>query len=139
MNKEEIKELFNKYGVKHLKDKNGQSECYCCKNIKHKYSLTWTSFLYEYKEKYYCYYCLLSILLQQENQKLKGAIETYDILLKSNVKGAKVIEELEKWLKNLQEYYVSVKEKYDYSDEHKFARDVLDKLKQLKEECNGTR
>ena len=54
---EEIKELFNKYGVKDLKDKNGQSECYCCKNIKHKYSLTWTSFLYEYKEHYYCFDC----------------------------------------------------------------------------------
>lgn len=75
MTKQEIKELFNKYGVKDLKDKNGQSECYFCKNIKHKYSLTWTSFLYEYKEKYYCYDCLLSILLQQENKQLKEVIE----------------------------------------------------------------
>lgn len=71
MNKEEIKELFNKYGVKDLKDKNGQSECFNCKNIKHRFSLTWTSFLYEYKEKYYCFDCLLTILLQQENNQLK--------------------------------------------------------------------
>ena len=68
---EEIKELFNMYGVKDLKDKNGQSECYCCKNIKHKYSLTWTSFLYEYKEVYYCFDCLLTILLQKENEHLE--------------------------------------------------------------------
>lgn len=71
MNKE-IKELFNKYGVKDLKDKNGQSECYCCKNIKHKYSLTWTSFLYEYKENYYCFDCLLTILLQKEYYELQN-------------------------------------------------------------------
>lgn len=75
MSEEEIKELFNKYGVKDLKDKHGQSECYFCKNIKHRYSLTWTSFLYEYKEQYYCYDCLLSILLQQENSQLKERIE----------------------------------------------------------------
>ena len=70
MNKE-IKDLFNKYGVKDLKDKNGQSECYCCKNIKHKFSLTWTSFLYEYNEDYYCFDCLLTILLQKENKYLE--------------------------------------------------------------------
>lgn len=75
MSEEEIKELFNKYGVKNLKDKHGQSECYFCKNIRHRYSLTWTSFLYEYKEQYYCYDCLLSILLQQENSQLKERIE----------------------------------------------------------------
>lgn len=71
MSNKEMKELFNKYGVKDLKDKNGQSECYYCKNVRHRYSLTWTSFLYEHKEKYYCYDCLLNILLQQENQQLK--------------------------------------------------------------------
>lgn len=70
MNKE-IKELFDKYGAKDLKDKNGQSECFNCKNIKHRFSLTWTSFLYEYKEDYYCFDCLLTILLQQENNQLK--------------------------------------------------------------------
>ena len=72
MSKDEIKELFNKYDVKDLNDKNGQSECYFCKNIKHRFSLTWTSFLYEYKEHYYCYDCLLNILLQQENEQLKN-------------------------------------------------------------------
>ena len=75
MSKEEIKELFNKYGVKDLKDKNGQSECYFCKNIRHRYSLTWTSFLYEYKENYYCYDCLLGILLQEENKQLQSQLE----------------------------------------------------------------
>ncbi len=86
MSKEETKELFDKYGVKDLKEKNGQSECYCCKNIKHKYSLTWTSFLYEYKEKYYCYDCLLSILLQQEltdyKERNEKALEQLEIVIK---------------------------------------------------------
>lgn len=43
-----------------------------------------------------------------------------------------ILDELENWLKSLQEYYLSVKEKYDYSDEHKFAKDVLDKIKELR-------
>lgn len=65
--------------------------------------------------------------LQQENQNLKGTIETYDILLKSNVKGAKVIEELEKYLEEMLD-----------SENDIFSvirvKDVLDKLKQLQEE-----
>lgn len=72
----ELKKLFNKYNVKDLQNKNGQSECYFCKNIRHCYSLTWTSFLYEYKEHYYCFHCLLLILLLKENQKLKDLIDT---------------------------------------------------------------
>ena len=70
MNKEEIESLFKKYKVRIPKEKQGQSECYECK-IHHKYSLTWTSFLYEYEEKYYCFEHILIILLQQENQKYK--------------------------------------------------------------------
>ena len=69
-NIKELHKLFNKYNVKDLQDKNGQSECYFCKNIRHCYSLTWTSFLYEYKEHYFCFHCLLLILLIEENTKL---------------------------------------------------------------------
>ena len=68
MNKEEIESLFKKYKVRIPKEKQGQSECHECKRH-NKYSLTWTSFLYEYEEKYYCFEHILIILLQQENQK----------------------------------------------------------------------
>lgn len=74
MNKEEIESLFKKYKVRIPKEKQGQSECYECK-IHHKYSLTWTSFLYEYKENYYCFEHIVNILLQQENQELKKQLE----------------------------------------------------------------
>ena len=70
MNKEEIESLFKKYKVRIPKEKQGQSECYECKKH-HKYSLTWTSFLYEYKENYYCFEHIVNILLQQENKQLK--------------------------------------------------------------------
>ena len=70
MNKEEIESLFKKYKVRIQKEKQGKSECYECKKH-HKYSLTWTSFLYEYKENYYCFEHIAIILLQQENQRLK--------------------------------------------------------------------
>ena len=74
-NIKELHKLFNKYNVKEKKKKNGQSECYFCKNIRHCYSLTWTSFLYEYKEHYFCFHCLLLILLIEENQKQKEVID----------------------------------------------------------------
>lgn len=74
MNKEEIESLFKKYKVRIPKEKQGQSECCECKRH-HKYSLTWTSFLYEYEEKYYCFEHILIILLQKENQKYKEVID----------------------------------------------------------------
>ena len=74
MNKEEIESLFKKYKVRIPKEKQGQSECYECKR-NNKYSLTWTSFLYEYKENYYCFEHIVNILLQKENQKYKEVIE----------------------------------------------------------------
>ena len=70
MNKEEIESLFKKYKVRLPKEKQGQSECHECKRH-NKYSLTWTSFLYEYKENYYCFEHIVNILLQQENKQLK--------------------------------------------------------------------
>ena len=70
MNKEEIESLFKKYKVRKPKEKQGQSECHECKRH-NKYSLTWTSFLYEYEEKYYCFEHIVNILLQQENKQLK--------------------------------------------------------------------
>ena len=74
MNKEEIESLFKKYKVRIPKEKQGQSECHECKRH-NKYSLTWTSFLYEYKENYYCFEHILIILLQQENKKYKEVID----------------------------------------------------------------
>ena len=74
MSKEEIVSLFKKYEVRIPKEKQGQSECHECKRH-HKYSLTWTSFLYEYKENYYCFEHIVNILLQQENQKYKEVID----------------------------------------------------------------
>lgn len=74
MNKEEIESLFKKYKVRIPKEKQGQSECYECKRH-HKYSLTWTCFLYEYEEKYYCFEHILIILLQKENQKYKEVFD----------------------------------------------------------------
>lgn len=71
MDKEEINELFKKYKVRIPKEKQGQSECKICKE-NHKFSLSWTCLLYEYKEHYYCYEHIVNILLQQENQLLKN-------------------------------------------------------------------
>lgn len=74
MTREEINNLFKKYNVRIPKEKNGQSECKKCKE-EHKYSLTWTSFLYEYKEHYYCYQHIVNILLEKENKKQKEVID----------------------------------------------------------------
>lgn len=77
--------------------------------------------------------------LREENQKLKGAIETYDILLKSNVKSTKVIEELEKWLAEQYEFITKAPAfTKEIAQEHKVMsicyENTLDKLKQLQEE-----
>ena len=88
MNKEEIESLFKKYKVRIPKEKQGQSECHECKRH-HKYSLTWTSFLYEYKENYYCFEHIAIILLQQENQKYKEVIYKLKNKTKENIENAK--------------------------------------------------
>lgn len=94
MNKEEIESLFKKYKIRIPKEKQGQSECYECK-IHHKYSLTWTSFLYEYGEKYYCFEHILIILLQKENQKYKEVIDKVKFAIKTNsIKNGKKYEEI---------------------------------------------
>lgn len=87
MNKEEIESLFKKYKVRISKEKQGQSECYECKRH-HKYSLTWTSFLYEYKENYYCFEHIVNILLQQENQKYKEVINKLNFIKNRKNQGA---------------------------------------------------
>ena len=85
MNKEEIESLFKKYKIRIPKEKQGQSECYECKKH-HKYSLTWTSFLYEYEEKYYCFEHIVIILLQQENQKYKEVIFKIKMIISARIK-----------------------------------------------------
>ena len=108
MNKEEIESLFKKYKVRIPKEKQGQSECYECKRH-HKYSLTWTSFLYEYEEKYYCFEHIVNILLQQENQKLKKQLEnkysktgilTNEVLYEENTKLINQQKEFIEYLEN---------------------------------------
>ena len=87
MNKEEIESLFKKYKVRIPKEKQGQSECHECKRH-NKYSLTWTSFLYEYKENYYCFEHIVNILLQQENQKYKEVIDRLNFIKNRKNQGA---------------------------------------------------
>ena len=108
MNKEEIESLFKKYKVKIPKEKQGQSECYECKR-NNKYSLTWTSFLYEYKENYYCFEHIVNILLQQENQELKKQLEnkysktgilTNEVLYEENTKLINQQKEFINYLEN---------------------------------------
>ena len=119
MNKEEIESLFKKYKVRIPKEKQGQSECYECKRH-HKYSLTWTSFLYEYEEKYYCFEHILIILLQQENKKYKEVIDKakslnheishtiYEDFLEENIIGSKFLyERIKKQLSILEDKEVS--------------------------------
>ncbi len=84
MNKEEIESLFKKYKVRIPKEKQGQSECYECKR-NNKYSLTWTSFLYEYKENYYCFEHIVNILLQQENHSLKKQLHNASIQIQEMI------------------------------------------------------
>lgn len=134
MNKE-IKELFNKYGVKYLKDKNGQSECYCCKNIKHKFSLTWTSFLYEYNEDYYCFDCLLTILLQKENERLYKGVEEYQKAVDETMSEKMDLEhnwnELKKYVAS---QYLRADDESDY--ETAFLM-IYDKMQSLEEGGNN--
>lgn len=51
--------------------------------------------------------------LQQENSQLKGSVQTYDILLKSNVEENKrLIQKIKKALEKIESYNLG---KYDYS------------------------
>ena len=145
---EKIKELFNKYGVKDLKDKNGQSECYCCKNIKHKFSLTWTSFLYEYEEDYYCFDCLLIILLQKENEFLYKGVEEYQKAVDKTMSEKMDLEhnwnELKKWLEGYIQSYEN-RMNLPFSDvirlgkEKMLLNNVLERITELEEGGNNER
>ena len=132
MNKEEIESLFKKYKVRKPKEKQGQSECHECKRH-NKYSLTWTSFLYEYKENYYCFEHIVNILLQQENKQLKEELKyTVPIVehnkivskkLKENQKYKEVIDKAIEYIKSYKTDYSP----YELSDYN--VRQILDILK----------
>lgn len=88
-------------------------------------------------EKYGCSYTRLEELhdfyfekyidLQQENKKLNGTIQTYDILLKSNVEENKQIkQQIEEYQKALDE---TMSEKIDLEQENKQLKDNWNKLK----------
>ena len=46
-------------------------------------------------------------------------------------------KELKKWGENLREYYKSMIGKYDYSDEDKVIKDMLDKMQEIESDKNG--
>ena len=64
--------------------------------------------------------------LQQENKKLNGAIQTYDILLKSNVEENKRLKD--NWNK-LKEYAKEVTS----TDNELYGTDLLDKMQELEQ------
>ena len=121
MNKEEIESLFKKYKVRIPKEKQGQSECYECKRH-HKYSLTWTSFLYEYKENYYCFEHIVNILLQQENKKQKEVIDKAIEYIESKNNGVCIINGKEK------EAFTFL---LDFDEAREFIWKLLDILKEV--------
>lgn len=83
--------------------------------------------------------------LQQENKKLTGAIQTYDILLKSNVEENKqlkiqisareeVCNKLENNWNKLKEYVAVEWYSYDNdSVEFEVAKDILNKMRELEQ------
>ena len=95
------------------------------------------------------FYKQLSEQLQQENKQLKGSLQTYEVLVKSNVdaiKNKNVLDELEKWLEEEIKQYDNVGLKlkkqgnfecasrsYDYLKQY---QTMLSKLKKLKGESN---
>ena len=66
------------------------------------------------------------IRLQQENKKLNGAIQTYDILLKSNVEENKRLKNNWKKLKEYCEEVIS-------TDNELYGTDLLDKMQELEQ------
>ena len=124
MNKEEIESLFKKYKVRIPKEKQGQSECYECKRHQ-KYSLTWTSFLYEYEEKYYCFEHILIILLQQENQKYKEVIFKIKMIISARIKEyqKKIDNEIDMGIKG--DHFKICR----YEENIKFLKNILKEVK----------
>ena len=90
-------------------------------------------------EEYGCSYTKLEELhdfyfekycdLQQENKKLNGAIQTYDILLKSNIKENKRLKD--NW--NKLRDYVLKKQAILFDTEYTCYSNVLDKMQELEQ------
>ena len=68
--------------------------------------------------------------LNDEPYKLLNPIEVNQII-DYMTKLQKNWNKLKKWLESLQEYYISMKDKYDYSDEYKYSQDILTKMQEL--------
>lgn len=70
--------------------------------------------------------------LQQENKKLNGAIQTYDILLKSNVEENKQLKDnwnkLKEWVNKHYDYYMNNE---DYVGGRLCFNDMKDKMQEL--------
>ena len=64
--------------------------------------------------------------LQQENKKLNGTIQTYDILLKANVEENKILKDNWNKLKKL------LNQKY-YNGERIDIKDILDEMQELEQ------
>ncbi len=94
-------------------------------------------------EEYGCSYTKLEELhdfyfekycdLQQENKKLNGAIQTYDILLKSNIKENKRLKD--NW--NKLRDYVLKKQAILFDTEYTCYSNVLDKMQELEGSNNN--
>lgn len=72
--------------------------------------------------------------LQQENKKLNGAIQTYDILLKSNVEENKQLKDnwnkLKEWVNKHYDYYMN---NDDYIGGRLCFTDMKDKMQKLEQ------
>lgn len=70
--------------------------------------------------------------LQQENKKLNGTIQTYDILLKANVEENKRLKDnwnkLKEWVNKYYDYYTNEK---DYIGGRLCFTDMKDKMQEL--------
>lgn len=72
--------------------------------------------------------------LQQENKKLNGAIQTYDILLKANVEENKRLKDnwnkLKEWVNKYYDYYTNEK---DYIGGRLCFTDMKNKIQELEQ------
>lgn len=78
------------------------------------------------------FYKQLSEQLQQENKKLNGAIQTYDILFKSTVEENKQLKDnwnmLKEWVNKHYEYYMNEE---DYIGGRLCFTDIKNKIQEL--------
>ena len=74
----------------------------------------------------------------EENKKLNGTIQTYDILLKANVEENKILKDnwnkLKEWVDKCYDYYTNEK---DYIGGRLCFIDMKDKMQELEKGCDS--